>query len=82
MLLQSERVSEMDLIAICIPKLQKFSIWCSPWEYLTEIANKGNSKETESSGENGSRQNCLDKSLTFLENAMFIQVRQSKADSS
>ena len=50
MLLQSERVLEMHFTASRVPKLQKYSIWCSPWEHLTEIVNKGKSKETESFG--------------------------------
>ena len=37
MLLKSERVSEMQFQAIWRPKPQKFSLWCQPWQCLTEI---------------------------------------------
>ena len=38
MLLQSERVLEMNFLAIWIPKLKKISVsWCPPLEHLIEI---------------------------------------------
>ena len=46
--LQSERLSEMNFLAIWRPKLQKYLHWCPPWEYLMEIFNKVNSNDTES----------------------------------
>ena len=39
MLLQSEKMLEMNFPAIWRSNLQKFSLWCPPWEYLMEIVN-------------------------------------------
>ena len=48
MLLQSERLSQINFLTIWGHKLQKRFFWCPPWEHLMEIFNYVNSKETES----------------------------------
>ena len=71
------RSSEMHFPAIRIPEFQKFFFWCSPLGYLTETMNYANSKETESLGENGCRQNCLDKILDLLSMLLFYHFSSS-----
>ena len=44
----SQRLSEMNFLAIWRTKLQKCLLWCPPWEHLMEIFKYVNSKETES----------------------------------
>ena len=66
MLLQSEKVSEINFPAIWRPKIQKISLRCPPSERFMEIAIYANSKETQSLAKNSCRQNCLDKSLATL----------------
>ena len=53
----------MHFLAVCRPKFQTFSLRCLPWGHPTEPLSYANSKETESLGENGCRQRCVDKSL-------------------
>ena len=66
MLLQSEKVLEINFPAIWRPKIQKISLRFPPWKHFMEIVIYANSKETKSLAKNSCRQKCLDKNLATL----------------
>ena len=66
MLLQSEKVSEINFTAIWRPKIRKISLRCPPWEHFMEIVIYANSKETQYLAKNSCREKCLGKNLATL----------------
>ena len=65
MLLQPDRVSEINFPSIWRPKIKKISLWCPPWEHFMETIIYASIKETQSLEKNSCTQKYLDKSLAI-----------------